>query len=246
MIVFVVFSYICLLRAIFRQKSLDEIKSDFVNNMTHELKTPISVAYAVTDALLNFGIIDDPEKRKEYLNVSKEQLMRLNGLVEQILTMSVEERKNLKLLPESLSVHDLFQQLEGQYLLNTQKNLAFEIKVDPEGLSIDADKVHFQNVIGNLIENSIKYSGESVLIKLLAEEKDDHIVISIEDNGFGIPSASLSKIFDRFYRVPTGDIHQAKGYGLGLYYVKTILEKHGWTIKVDSREGKGTTFRIII
>lgn len=242
MVLFIFFSYIYLVRTIFRQKSLDEIKSDFVNNMTHELKTPISVAYAANDALLNYGIIDDPRKRTEYLNVSREQLMHLNSLVEQILTMSVEERKNLKLSLETIDLKNLFLHMESQYLLNVSKPISFQINVEPDNLTVKADKVHFHNVISNLIENSIKYSEDNVNIKLKAFEKNGNVIISVEDDGLGIPTASIPKLFDRFYRVPTGNIYQVKGYGLGLYYVKTIIDKHGWKIEVESKEGKGTTF----
>ncbi len=246
MIVFLFISYIYLLKVILRQKSLDEIKSDFVNNMTHELKTPISTAYIATDALLNYGMIEDPVKRIEYLKISKEQLTHLNGLVEQILTMSVEERKNLKLSPETILLSDLFIHLKNQYLLNQTKDVTIDIEVIPEELSINADKIHFQNVIANLIENAIKYSNDSVTIKLFAKKEKEKTVIKVQDNGIGIPSSSLPRIFDRFYRVSTGNIHNVKGYGLGLYYVKTIIEKHGGSIWAGSTLEEGTTFYIIV
>ena len=246
LIVLIVFSYFYLYRIILRQKSLDEIKSDFVNNITHELKTPISVAYAATDALLNYGMMDDTVKRNQYLQISKEQLSRLSSLVEQILTMSVEERKNLKLTPETINLSELFLYLKNQYLLNVNKNVTINMDVQPENLCIEADKIHFPNMVGNLIENSIKYSGDSVEINLSAKEDNGKITISVKDNGIGIPSSSLPKIFDRFYRVSTGNIHNVKGYGLGLHYVKTIVEKHGGKISVKSKEGVGTEFIITI
>jgi Osmosensitive K+ channel histidine kinase len=239
-------SYIYLLRIIYKQKSVDQIKSDFVNNMTHELKTPISVAYAANDALLNYGMSDDPEKQKEYLTLSKEQLQHLNSLVEQILTMSVEERKNLKLNPEKINLLELFNLLKKQYLFNASKTVVIDIVCNPPNLSVRADRIHFQNMLGNLIENSIKYSKEKVKIEISATQKNKTIWIVVKDNGIGIPASSLSKIFDRFYRVSTGNIHNVKGYGLGLYYVKTIIEKHGWSVRTESKEGKGTIFYIRI
>ncbi|PXV65920.1 phospho-acceptor domain-containing protein [Dysgonomonas alginatilytica] len=246
MIVLLIISYIYLLRIIFRQKSIDEIKSDFVNNMTHELKTPISVTYAAIDALQNFGMMDDLEKRDKYLDVSKEQLMNLNNLVEQILTMSVEERKNLKLALGDISISDLYESMRNQFLINTPKKITFEIDVTPIDLTIKADKIHFPNIINNLIENAVKYSGEKVHIVLSAKQKDNRTILSIKDNGIGIPQSSINKVFDKFYRVSTGNIHNVKGYGLGLFYVKTIVDKHGWTINVDSTERKGTCFTIKI
>ena len=246
LIILIVFSYFYLYRIILRQKSLDEIKSDFVNNMTHELKTPISVAYAATDALLNYGMIEDPVKRNQYLQICKEQLSRLSSLVEQLLTMSVEERKNLKLTLETIHLSELFLQLKNQYLLNVNKNVTINMDVQPENLSIEADKIHFPNMIGNLIENAIKYSDDSVEINLSAKKDNGKIIISVKDTGIGIPPFALPKIFDRFYRVSTGNIHNVKGYGLGLHYVKTIVEKHGGKISVKSKEGVGTEFIIYL
>jgi signal transduction histidine kinase len=246
LIILIVFSYFYLYRIILLQKSLDEIKSDFVNNMTHELKTPVSVAYAATDALLNYGMIEDPVKRNQYLQICKEQLSRLSSLIEQILTMSVEERKNLKLTLETINLSELFLHLKNQYLLSTNKKVTIDMNVQPENLLIEADRIHFPNMIGNLIENSIKYSGDSVEINLSAKRDNGKITISVKDNGIGIPQSSLPKIFDRFYRVSTGNIHNVKGYGLGLHYVKTIVEKHGGKISVKSKEGVGSEFIIEI
>ena len=244
LIVLLILSFLYLYHIIRKQKTIDEIKSDFVNNMTHELKTPISVVHAVTDALQHYGMIDDRVKREEYLNAAREQLTHLNGLVEQILTMSVEERKSLKLSKETILLLDLFEYLKAQYLLNAAKEIEIELAVEPDNLTIQADKVHFQNVISNLIENSIKYSGERVLIRLSAGKRGDRVIISVQDDGIGIPASSIPRLFDRFYRVSTGNIHNVKGYGLGLYYVKTIVEKHGGSIEVESREGEGTVFRL--
>ncbi len=244
LVILVVLSYVYLYKTILRQKTLDEIKSDFVNNMTHELKTPVSVAYAANDALLNYGMMNEPEKRVQYLQIMKQQLSHLTSLIEQILTMSVEERKNLKLNSEKINLSGLFESLKEQYLLSATKNVRIEVDVVPFDLTIESDLIHFRNVIGNLIENSIKYSGENVSIDLSAKISDGKISISVKDNGIGIPSHALSRIFDRFYRVSTGNIHDVKGYGLGLYYVKTIVGKMGGKITVKSTEGKGTEFII--
>ncbi len=241
-----ILSYLYLLKIIFHQKNLDEIKSDFVNNMTHELKTPISVAYAATDALLNHGMIEEEEKRKIYLTAAQKQLEHLSGLVEQILTMSVEERKNIQLEFSPCNVQEIFGQLKQQCLLNVTKPTEIQIDVIPENITVKADKTHFKNILVNLIENAIKYSGDQVGIVLSARQKNEEVWIGIRDNGIGIPASSLPKIFYRFYRVPTGDIHNVKGYGLGLYYVKTTIEKHGWSIEVQSKERKGTEFLIRI
>lgn len=246
MVVLLIISYIYLLKFILKQKTIDEIKSDFVNNMTHELKTPISVTYAAIDAMQNFGIAEDKHKRDEYLKISKEQLMYLNSLVEQILNMSVEERKNMKLSSDTIQLYNLFEAQKNQFLLNPPKPITIDIDIKPQNLSIQADKIHFGNIISNLIENAIKYSNDSVNIKLSAYKNAENTIISICDDGIGIPDNAQDRIFDKFYRVSTGNIHNAKGYGLGLFYVKTIVDKHGWSIKFESTEGKGTCFKIII
>ncbi len=246
MVILLMISYIYLLKVILRQKSIDEIKSDFINNMTHELKTPISVTYAAVDAMQNFGLGQDPEKREEYLSISKEQLLYMNSLVEQILTMSVEERKNLKLTLEDINLKDVFENQKSKFLLNAHKQIEFIVDVEPDNLEIKADKLHFGNMISNLVENAIKYSGESVKIELEAYRSGSKTIITISDNGIGIPNSSLDKIFDKFYRVSTGNIHDVKGYGLGLSYVKTIIDKHEWNIKAESSLGKGSCFKIII
>lgn len=246
MVILLIITYVYLIKIILRQKTIDEIKGDFINNMTHELKTPISVTYAAVDALQNFGMGDNPEKRDKYLTISREQLLYLNNLVEQILTMSVEERKNLKLIPENIELARIFDSLKNKFLLNAPKPVIFSIDAEPDNISIQADKLHFENVISNLIENAIKYSKEEVIITLSAYQSNNKVIISVADNGIGIPNGSLDRIFDKFYRVSTGNIHNIKGYGLGLSYVKTIVDKHGWIIKVESTEGKGTSFKIII
>ncbi|MFV0536166.1 MAG: sensor histidine kinase [Dysgonomonas sp.] len=246
MILLLVISYIYLLIVILKQKSIDEIKSDFVNNMTHELKTPISVTYAAIDAMQNFGLGQDPIKRDEYLSISKEQLLYLNSLVEQILTTSVEERKNLKLALENINIKDIFENQRNKFSLNPHKQIEFILDIKPGDVEIKADKLHFGNMISNLVENAIKYSDESVRIELAAYHSGGKTIIAISDSGIGIPNSSLDKIFDKFYRVSTGNIHNVKGYGLGLSYVKTIVDKHEWDIKVESSLGKGSCFKIII
>ncbi len=246
MIVLLIISYLYLLRIILRQKTLDELKSDFTNNMTHELKTPVSVAYAATDAMLHFGVGDDPVRRNEYLAITKEQLDNLSSLVEQILTMSMEERRNLKLLPVEIPIAPLFASIVHKFELHAPKPVTFHTVVDPETLVVEADKIHFRNILDNLVENAIKYSGDSVRITLSATCRDGQTVISVGDDGIGIPAAALPRLFDKFYRVPTGNIQNVRGYGLGLHYVKTIIDKHSWQITVNSTPGKGSTFNIIM
>ncbi len=234
------FSFWFLVHAMLKQKSLEEMKSDFTNNITHELKTPVAVAYAANDALLNFEAGNDPAKRREYLEISQSQLKKLEGMIEQILSMSMESRKTFELRKEDITLKPLLQTLAEQHRLSAEKLEA------EDDLIIHADRFHFGNVISNLIENAIKYSGDAINIIIRAKTTSGGVEISVKDNGIGIAPDKQKHIFDKFYRVPTGDIHDVKGYGLGLYYAKTMVEKHGGTISVSSTLGKGSEFRIFI
>lgn len=239
------FSFWFLIHAMLKQKSLEEMKSDFTNNITHELKTPVAVAYAANDALLNFEAGNDPAKRREYLEISQSQLKKLEGMIEQILSMSMESRKTFELRKENIPLKPLLQNLANQHRLSTEKPCEIHIESE-DALVIHADRFHFGNVISNLIDNAIKYSGDAINIIIRAKTTSDGVEISVKDNGIGIAPDKQKHIFDKFYRVPTGDIHDVKGYGLGLYYAKTMVEKHGGTISVSSTLGKGSEFRIFI
>ncbi len=243
LLILIVIAFIYLLRTILKQKTVEELKTDFTNNVTHELKTPIAVAFAANDVLLNYS---DPVngKQKKYLNIIKEQLSRLTGMVEQILTLSVENRATFKLNPEPVKVAELLPSLIEQHKLKTDKQLIFKIEV-PDGLTIYTDRTHFYNMISNLIENAVKYTNkEEVYITIKANEKNKEIDLSVTDNGIGINETNQKRVFDKFYRVPQGNLHNVKGYGLGLFYIKDLMSKQGGSVTVQSQQGKGSTFTL--
>ena len=233
-----------MVRALRKQRELDEMKSDFTSNMTHELKTPIAVAYAANDAMLVYGLDKNPEKREEYLKVTRESLEKLNGMVEQILSMSMENRDRLSLRIESTELSPLLESVAAQTHLSAGKPCQIAVSVIPEDLTADIDASLMSSVIATLLDNAVKYSGDSAEIHLSAKEKDGHVRLSVRDNGIGIAPEKQGHIFEKFYRVPTGDVHDVKGYGIGLFFAKTIVEKHGGHISVDSEPGKGSTFTI--
>ena len=233
-----------MMRALRKLRELDEMKSDFTSNMTHELKTPIAVAYAANDAMLVYGLDKNPEKREEYLKVTRESLEKLNGMVEQILSMSMENRDRLSLRIESTVLPPLLESVAAQARLSAGKPCEITVCVDPENLTADIDASLMSSVIATLLDNAVKYSGDSAEIRISAEEKDGHVRISVRDNGIGIAPDKQAHIFEKFYRVPTGDVHDVKGYGIGLFFAKTIVEKHGGHISVESELGKGSTFTI--
>lgn len=244
------FSFWFLIRTILKQKTLEEIKSDFTNNITHELKTPIAVAYAANDALLNFNQAEEKAKRDKYLRICQEQLQRLSGLVEQILSMSMEHRKSFRLHPEVLSLHDILEPLIEQHKLKAEKPVHISVHIEPKDLTILADRNHFSNIISNLIDNAIKYSREeaevSIHCRTTGTGQNRQTEIKVSDHGIGISTEKQKYIFDKFYRVPTGNLHNVKGYGLGLFYVKTMVEQHGGSISVKSEPGKGSVFIVLI
>lgn len=240
------FSFWYLIHTLLKQKTLEEMKSDFTNNITHELKTPIAVAYAANDALLNFNQAEEKNKRDQYLRICQEQLQRLSGLVEQILSMSMEHRKTFRIHPEEIILKDLIAPLIEQHQIKADKPVNIHLDIEPETLSIVADLSHFSNIISNLIDNAVKYSLEKAEINIKCRKQEEHIIIEIADKGIGIAADKTKHLFDKFYRVPTGNLHNVKGYGLGLYYVKTMIEKQGGTISVKSEPGKGSTFTIIL
>ncbi len=237
-----------LIRILLKQKTLDEMKSDFTNNITHELKTPIAVAYAANDALLNFNQAADKEQRNKYLSICQEQLGRLSALVEQILSMSMERRKSFRLHTETLLLQELLPPLIEQQKLKAEKPVHIRLSIEPHTLSIHADRTHFINIISNLIDNAIKYSREEADIRItclpMEGETEKRAEIHIQDHGIGISAECRKHLFEKFYRVPTGNLHNVKGYGLGLFYVKTMVEKHGGSVEVKSEPGRGSEFVI--
>ena len=238
------FSFWYLIRILLRQRTLEEMKDDFTNNMTHELKTPIAVAYAANDALLNFGADADGAKRTRYLRICQEQLTRLGGLVEQILSLSMERRHSFRLHRTTFPVADILAPLIEQHKLKADKPVCISTRLTPPGLEVNADRTHFSNIVSNLLDNAIKYSAGQAEVEIEARQEGGAFILSVRDKGIGIPKDKLAHVFDKFYRVPTGNLHPVKGYGLGLYYVKTMVERHGGTVKVESEPGRGSEFII--
>ncbi len=228
-----------LFRTVSRLRTIEEMKDDFVSNMTHELKTPIAIAYSANDALLNYDTTNDPDKKTKYLTIANKQLRRLGELVENILAMSMERRKTMKLRPEDLQLREFVEEIAAAQRMRGDKDITINVNI-PENTTIEADRAHLANVLNNLIDNAIKYSRDSVEITVTGDSHD----LSVRDNGIGIPSKSIPYLFNKFYRVPHGNRQDVRGYGIGLYYVKSILDKMGWDIDAKSTEGEGSVFTI--
>ena len=234
---------IYLVRTMFRQKTLEEMRRDFTHNITHELKTPISVAVTATDALRNFSADANPDRRSRYLEIVETQLTQLSTMVEHILSVSVEGRE-YKYNPTVVYLQEIISGLIQGAGMNTGKKPVFNIDC-AEHIKILADEFHIKNLLATVIDNAVKYSADPV-VGIRVFNKDNEVTIEIEDNGCGIAKEHLSHVFEKFYRVPTGDIHTVRGYGLGLYYAKQVAELHKGTISMKSRIGEGTTVTIIL
>jgi two-component system phosphate regulon sensor histidine kinase PhoR len=235
------------IRIAFRQKKISEIKSDFINNMTHEFKTPIATISLAADSIRNSKIIHDEQKVNQYINIIKEENQRMNNQVESVLQMSLLEKEKFKV---NISEHDLHD-LMGKALKNVeiqvqQKRGSLNVNFESENPFALVDETHFLNVIHNLLDNAIKYSQDDLIIALKTYNQNDSIIIEIQDNGIGIRKEDLVRIFDKFYRVSTGNIHNVKGFGLGLSYVKAIISEFGGTISASSEFGKGSKFNVVL
>jgi two-component system phosphate regulon sensor histidine kinase PhoR len=243
----IIFTFSLTLLVIFRQKKLSDIKNDFVSNMTHELKTPISTISLAAQMLQDKSL---PNTSKNYDYLSKivgDESKRLGFVVEKVLQMAIFDKGKLMLKSKNIDIHTISNKVcDNLQLQLSSKGATLERSFLAENCIIFADEVHITNIIANLLDNALKYSKESPKIKLTTYNKDQGIVIEVKDNGIGISRENIKRIFEQFYRVPTGNVHNVKGFGLGLSYVKKIVEAHGGRIWADSELGSSSTFSIYI
>ena len=228
-----------------RQKRLSEIKNDFINNMTHELKTPISTIALSSEMILKGDFTADREKFYRYVGIIHKENKRLEDQVERVLNVAKLDQEKIILKKTALNMHELLEEAKENFTLNQLGNgVAINLNLEAAEPIIYADSVHITNVIYNLLDNAIKYCEMDPKITINTDNKNNGFLIEISDNGIGIKKEDIKMIFDKFYRVPTGNLHNVKGFGLGLFYVKLIVEEHFGKIEVKSKIGEGTTFAI--
>ncbi|MFY7912648.1 MAG: sensor histidine kinase [Emticicia sp.] len=227
---------------ILRQKRLSEVQRDFVNNMTHEFQTPISTIRIATDVLSQPKIMEQPERLKKYVQIIRQENNRLKTQVETVLNTARLERGKMQLDIQLQELHSLINEVTEGVQAELEDGLKVELAATKS--SIYADRTQLMSLIRNLLENAIKYSPKPPCITIRTENIGDCLVFSVIDNGIGIPKESITKIFNKFYRVPTGNLHNVKGFGLGLSYVSQIIKAHKWQINVESEVGEGTTFKV--
>lgn len=231
--------------SLMRQKKLSQMKADFVNNMTHEFKTPIATISIASEMLLNPVVNEDPKKIVRYAGIIHSENSRLKSQVEQVLQLAVLDKGEYNLERQQTDIHRVIEQVVKNFSLIVRKRKGeISTNLQAENHILYADKDHLMNVIMNLLDNAEKYSPNSPVITISSRNDNGGIVISIEDKGIGISQENQQNVFKQFYRVPTGDIHDVNGFGLGLFYVKTIVEAHGGSIKLSSELKKGSRFNL--
>lgn len=239
-------SFILLFRSLQRQRKLAAIKNEFISNITHELKTPIATVGVAIEALRNFNAINDPQRTKEYLDISQNELHRLSLLVDKVLKLSMFEKKEIELKYETIDLSGVVDEVVSSMKLQIEKYHA-NVSVNVEGDShVQGDRLHLLSVVFNLLDNALKYGNGNTAIKFELKDFGDVIELAVSDNGIGIAPEYKDKIFEKFFRVPAGDTHNTKGYGLGLSYVAHVIHKHNGKIEVESQKGLGTKFVITL
>ena len=241
----ILIAYSSALNQLIRQRQISEIKNDFINNMTHEFKTPIATINLALDAIKNPKIIDDKEKVLRYLQMIKDENKRMHAQVENVLRISKLEKKELDIVKEPHNIHEIIEDaIEHVNLILADREGTIISHFNALRNTVLINDVHFTNVIVNILENAIKYSPNVPEIEICTENIKDMIIIKIKDKGLGMSKAAQKRIFEKFYREHTGDIHNVKGHGLGLSYVKRIVDDHNGQVYVESEKGKGSTFII--
>jgi signal transduction histidine kinase len=245
LILFTTTCFIFMSVTIFKQRKLSLAKSDFINNMTHELKTPLATVSVAVEAMRNFGAWDDQHKARLYLNISRNELDHLSKLIELILQQSIFESHKMEISAEYTHVNGMIRKVIQNYALSNEQvdivqNYADHIPLVP------VDPVHMSNVLRNLIDNAIKYSNAQKKISISSRFKNNSWVLTVRDNGIGIPKMYHKDIFERFFRVPRGEVNPVKGFGLGLSYIKQVVGLHNGTIALQSSENEGSIFTISI
>lgn len=237
----IIISILFLLKTIYKQKQLAEIKNDLISNITHELKTPIATISTALEALKNFNALNNKEKSEKYIAISNTQVEKLNIMIEKILETATLNNGDLNLNKQPINLISIVEQIIEKYkLTNPKKTIVFEKNTDT--VIYNLDKFHIENAIDNILDNAVKYGGNSITIKINASKEKTSIYI--KDNGEGIPKSQKDKVFEQFYRIPTGNTHNVKGFGIGLFYTKKIIESHKGTIQIIYNKHNNTIFKI--
>ena len=239
----IIFSLLYLLKTIYKQKQLSEIKNDLISNITHEFKTPIATISTALEAMKNFNALDDKEKSEKYIDIANNQIQKLDVMIGKILETAILNQEDLNITKNPVNITNLMDEIVTKYqFISKEKIIKFNSTVPNKIANLDS--FHFENAIGNIFDNAIKYGGNIINAKLTSE--NNALLLTISDNGNGIPKSQKHKVFEQFYRIPTGNKHTVKGFGIGLFYTKKIIEKHGGAIEIIYTKKIETTFKITL
>ncbi|MCB0635508.1 MAG: HAMP domain-containing histidine kinase [Lewinella sp.] len=242
-----IFFFVYAMGVILRQKRLSEMQKDFINNMTHEFKTPLSTIKIAAGVFFNDERVQADARLHRYAEIIMQQNQRLNNQVEKVLQIAKIEQDSFELKREPLALDDVLKPLLGSTSVQLE-DLQGELVIDLQAsqMMLDADRLHLTNILYSLLDNAIKYRSAAPVIRVATHLEGDQVMLTIEDNGIGIDKAYQGQVFEKFFRVPTGNVHNVKGFGLGLYYVKRICDAHGWRIRLQSELGQGTTVQLCL
>ncbi len=227
---------------ILKQKKLSELQRDFINNMTHEFKTPIASINIAADVISNPESMNEPSRILTYGSVIKQEVVRLNDQVDKVLQIARIEKSGIHLRLEILDLYSVINKVAENFLANHETKVKITTDLPNEDVYVEADRNHLTNIFYNLLDNAVKYSGDSPVILIKTTIKRNKVFVQVSDNGPGITRAHQKRVFQKFYRVPTANVHDVKGFGLGLFYVKSICDAHHWKISLDPSPAVGTTF----
>jgi len=239
----IIASLLYLLKTIYKQKQLSEIKNDLISNITHEFKTPIATISTALEAMKSFNALNDKEKSEKYINIANAQIQKLDIMIEKILETATLNQEELSISKKPVNITQLMHEIVAKYqLISKDKTFIFSSNIPNHIVKIDT--IHFENAISNIFDNAIKYGGKNIQAKLTLTK--NVIILTISDTGNGIPKNQKDKVFEQFYRIPTGNTHTIKGFGIGLYYSKKIIEKHGGSIEIVYSKNNQTVFKITL
>jgi signal transduction histidine kinase len=247
LLLFTGLSFGLIFRSLRQQQQLTRLKNDFISNITHELKTPIATVSVALEALKDFNALNNPQRTREYIDISQHEMQRLSMLVDRVLKMSMFESQTLQIQTETFNLKTVIQKILESLSLQFEKNKAVvNFSTEGEDFQIEADPIHLTNVVYNLLDNALKYSKKEPKIDIALAEHNCTLTLSVQDHGIGIAKEYQGKVFDQFFRVPHGDTHNVKGYGLGLSYVAGVIQQHKGQIILDSEVDKGTRFTVFL
>jgi two-component system phosphate regulon sensor histidine kinase PhoR len=246
LILFVAYAIFYQMNSLLKEKHLRQLHTDFSHALTHDMATPLQTIAQVNSLLANENLYNDPDKRAKYIDIARQQILNLQALTDRILTVARAEKSAIEVNLSPVNLKEIILPLADKFKVQANKPVEFEVSFSPEHINLQADATLLSNAVSNLIDNAVKYSGNSVTINIRCEQKDNNVFLHIKDNGYGMSEKDQAKVFTMFERGKAVVRQQAKGFGLGLSYVKSVVEAHGGAVNLSSKEGEGAEFVLVL